>query len=138
MCQLADHAATGIVLADQRTLPVDLSPMGSIKQLDDQVAIASARRTDPHSQVVRCGTLAGRRKAEQLAEALSFRRCTLDQLVEIAQLWQQCLQWPPQSVAGTEREQVFSTGIQEIDDAFGIDTDNGGRDAAEDIGGLRR
>jgi len=72
------------MLADQRVLPVNLSPLGRIEQFDDQLAIASAARADPHSQVIGRGTLSERRDTQQLTEAAAFSPCSLNQFMEVA------------------------------------------------------
>ncbi len=135
--ELPDHAATGIVLADQCALAVYLSPLGRIKQFDDQIAVAGTGGTDPHSKVIGGRTEAGCRRTEQLPEAVALRRRTLNQLMEISQLRKQDLQRPPEAVTGTQGQEVFGAGVQVVDDSVGIDTDDRGGDAAEDIGGLQ-
>jgi hypothetical protein len=137
VCKLTDHAATGIVLADQCALAVYLSPLGRIKQFDDQVAITGTGRTDPHGKVIGGWPEARCRRTEQLPEAVTFCSSTLNQFMQIAQLRKQDLQGPTEAVTGAQGKEVFGAGIQVIHDAVGIDADDRRGDAAEDIGRLR-
>jgi hypothetical protein len=137
VCKLTDHAPTGIVLADQRPLAIDLAPLGGIKQFDDQITVTGTGWTDPHGEVIGGRTEAGYRRTEQLPEAVAFGSGPLHQVEEIPQLWQQELQWPTETVTGTQGEKIFCAGVQVVDDAVGIDADDRGGDAAEDFGGLR-
>jgi hypothetical protein len=90
--ELPDHATTGIVLADQCALAVDLSPLGCIEQLDDQIAVTGTGGADPHRQIIGGRAKAGCRWAEELAEAVAFAGGPLDEFVEISQLRQETLQ----------------------------------------------
>jgi hypothetical protein len=137
VCKLTDHPATGIVLADERALPVNLPPLGRVEDLDHQPAVTSPGRTDPHREFIGSGAQAGWRGTEQLAEAVSFRCGARNEFVEIAQLGQQRLERPADAVAGAQGQQVFGAGVQVVDDAIGIDTDDRRGDAAEDVGELR-
>lgn len=134
--ELADHATTGIVLDDQCPLAVYLSPLGGIKQFDDQIAITGTGRTDPHGKVIAGRTETGRRRTEQLPEAVTLRRSALNQLVKFWQLWKQCLQRPSEAVTGTQGQEIFGAGVQVVDDPVCIDTDDRRGDGAEDIGRL--
>jgi hypothetical protein len=62
---------------------------------------------------------------------------TLNQLMEVAQLRKEGLQRPPESVTDAQGQEIFGTGVKVVDDPVGIDADDRGGDAAEDIGGLR-
>jgi hypothetical protein len=134
VCKLTDHAATGIVLADQCALAVYLSPLGRIKQLDDEIAVTGTGGTDPHSEVIGGRTETRRRRTEQLPETVAFRGSTLNQFMEIAQLRKQDLQGPTEAVPGAQGKEVFCTGIKVVDDPVGIDADDRRGDAVEDIG----
>ncbi len=134
--ELTDHAATGIVLADQCPFAVYLSPLGRIKQFDDQIAITGTGWTDPDGKVIGGRTEARRRRTEQLPEAVALCGGALNQLVEISQLRKQDLQRPPEAVTGTQGEKIFGARVQVVDDPVGIDADDRRGDAAEDICGL--
>jgi hypothetical protein len=107
VCKLTDHAATGIVLADQCAFAVYLSPLGRIKQFDDQVAITGTGWTDPHGKVIGGWPEARCRRTEQLPEAVTFCSSTLNQFMQISQLRKQDLQGPTEAVTGAQGKEVF-------------------------------
>jgi hypothetical protein len=125
------------VLADERALPVDLSPLGRVEELDHQPAVTSPGRADADREFIGSGAQARWRGTEQLAEAVPFCCSARNEFVEIAQLGQQRLERPTDAVAGAQGQEVFGTGVQVVDDAIGIDADDRRGDAAEDVGGLR-
>jgi hypothetical protein len=137
MRKLADHAAAGIVLADERALAVDLAPLGRVEEFDHQPAVTSPRWTDAHREFIGDRTQARWRGAEQLAEAVPFGCGTRDEFMQTAELRQQRLEWPTDAVAGTQRQEVFSAGVQVFNKAIGIDADDRRGDAAEQVGELR-
>jgi hypothetical protein len=137
VCELTDHAATGVVLTDQCAFAVDLSPLGGIKQFNDQITVTGTRGTDPNSKVIVGRADAGCRRAEQLPEAAAFCGGTLNQLMEISQLRKQYLQRPTEAVAGTQGKQVFGTRVQVVDDPVGIDANDRRGDAVKYVGRLR-